>query len=35
MNTPDALHYIQWSLEAFALFGPAFFLGWLTWRIAR
>jgi hypothetical protein len=35
MNTPDTLHYLQWSLEALALFGPIFFLGWLTWRVAR
>jgi hypothetical protein len=35
MNTPDLLHYLQWSLDAAFLFCPAVLLGLLTWRVSR
>jgi hypothetical protein len=33
MNTPDTLHYLQWTLEAVAIFGPMGVLAWLAWEI--
>ena len=33
MITPDAIHYITWTWEAFCALGPAAALAFVAWRI--
>jgi hypothetical protein len=33
MITPDAIHYITWTWEAFCALGPAAALALIAWRI--
>lgn len=35
MNTPDAINFIHWTWEALCALGPAFFLGFIAWRMTE